>query len=184
MAKRKRPARTATPAASPTPQQTAAEPAGEVVARQVDAAERLEITPRQLRNWMGQPGFPDCSKGYPIGAIEDWRDQRQLKGSEDGAAIQRLRRELLEERVRQERCRAEALERAEQIAAGNVLPRDEYETWLAELIAISRDRLTAIPKELCRCVPKTHHRRLQTEGRAAVDRVLDELARRIEEGPR
>jgi hypothetical protein len=46
---------------------------GSLVKSRKDAAALLGVTPRSLGEWKLRPGFPDCSKGHPIAAIEIWR---------------------------------------------------------------------------------------------------------------
>ena len=147
-----------------------------LILEQKAAADALGITPRSLRDWMKEPGFPDCSAGYDIDEIKRWRDDRAKKGSELGDQAKKLKVATAAQKLRFEKARADAAEREERAAQGNILPRDELETAVAELISLARDRLSGVPKSLSKFLPKTLHRRFQDEATKEVQRILNELA--------
>lgn len=151
-----------------------------LILEQKAAAAALDITPRSLRDWMKEPGFPDCAAGYDVDAIKRWRDDRAKKGSELGEQAKRLKVATAAQRLRLEKARADAAERNEQTAQGNILPRDELETAIAEAISLARDQFLSLPKELCRLAPKALHRKLQDEGEKTVTRILNEFARQLQ----
>lgn len=154
-----------------------------IIREQKQAADRLGITARQLRNWQKEPGFPDCSSGYDLERIAAWREQTARKGSEESDQARKIKLAIAGQKLRQEKARADKAERENEIAKGNILPRDEWEHGLIEMVTVCRDALMAIPRELCRFVPKKYHKRLQTEGEKMVRRHLDHLARSAEDGP-
>lgn len=151
-----------------------------VLREQKAAADALGVTPRTLRDWRAEPGFPDCSAGYDLDAIRRWRDEQTRKGSDEATQAKRLKLATQAQKLRLEKARADAAERAEQAAQGNILPRDECETAIAEMITLARDRLTALPKTLCRIVPRQYHRRLQDEGGKEIARILNEFSASLE----
>ena len=149
------------------------------------AAEQLDITPRALREWMKEPGFPDASNGYDVAAVRRWRNERSKKGSDAGEQAKNLKLATAAQKLRIEKARADAAERAEETAKGNILPRDEFDTAVFEMLSLARDRLLGLPKSLCKLLPKSLHRKVQDEGGKEVTRILNEFAhglQRLAEG--
>lgn len=144
------------------------------------AADQLGITARGLRDWMKEDGFPDVSRGYDVAAIKRWRDERSRKGSEAGDQAKRLKLAQAAAKLRQEVVKANAAERQEEAAKGNILPRDEFETAVSEMISLARDRLIGLPKSLCKLLPKSLHRKVQDEGGKEVARILNEFANALD----
>lgn len=153
------------------------------VVEQKEAARLLGITDRSLRDWMKKPAFPDWSAGYDIAAIRQWAEARSLKNSQKSKSLEQLEREIKQEKLRLERAKADKAERENEIAAGNVLPRDEYETFVREVISVARDRLTLIPRDLCRYVPEKYHKVLQREGAKVIANITDSIAEALSQGP-
>lgn len=150
---------------------------------QKDAAARLGITPTALRQWSKLPGFPDTSAGWDIAAIQQWRQQEDRKGSQQSDQTAQIRLATAAQKLRQEKVKAEQLERKNEQEKGNILPRDEWELFAAELITVARDRLQTIPQSLCRLVPPEFHAAMLTEGAQSVRRILEELSRSLSAGP-
>lgn len=144
---------------------------------QKDAAAHFDITSSALRQWMKRPGFPDCSRGYDTDAIEAFQQTHNLKGSKIAEQAQTLKLAKLAGEVREQKAKADRLERLEEEARGNILRRDEMALASTEAITLTRDRLTAIPQSLCRLVPKKYHQQLRDEGRRLIKNILDEFAR-------
>lgn len=155
----------------------------QIVKLQKEAAELLGVTPTALRQWAKLPGFPDCSNGYDVEAIQRWRQEQDRKGSDTSHTLTKLKLGIQAQELRIKKVRADQAEREEQLAQGNILPRDEYELFAREVITIARDRLQAIPQTLCRLVPKEFHSAILTEGKDHIRRILTELARALEDGP-
>ena len=148
------------------------------------AAEALGVTPRGLRDWMKEPGFPDCSAGYDLEAIADWQAARAKKGSAEGEQARKLKLAITAQKLRQEKAKADAAERSEEEAKNNILRRDEWELFAREAIQMARDRLMLLPQDLCKIVPQQYHRRIIEDGKQVVARILDEFARTLDRGPR
>lgn len=153
-----------------------------IVTLQVEAAERLGVSPKSLRNWIKEPGFPSIKKGYDVEKIQAWRDQLGKKGSEQSLSQQQTNEQLAREKLRKATADADKAEREEEEAKGNVLKRDEYELFVQEHIQVTRDRMILIPRTLCKYIPKKYHVRLRTEGEKEVRKILAEFARNLEEG--
>jgi phage terminase Nu1 subunit (DNA packaging protein) len=153
------------------------------VLEQKEAARILGITDRALRDWIRKPGFPDHSAGYDIAAIRRWADARSLKNSSKAKNREYIEQQIQEQKLRLETAKADKAERENEIAAGNVLPRDEYETFVREVISVARDRLTLIPRDLCRYVPEKYHKVLQREGAKVIANITDSIAEALSQGP-
>ena len=151
-----------------------------VVEQQKEAAALIGVSPKGLRDWMKEPGFPDCSAGYPIDAIRRWQQTRGKKGSEDGDRLRQIKLAREGQRLRRDKAAADRQEREEQVAQGNILPRDELTLATIEHVVLARDRLMGLPKEVCRVVPKRYHRKLQEQGTKIVRTILSEFARGVQ----
>jgi len=81
--------------------------------------------------------------------------------SQEAAALRLVRDKA---RLNQELLKARAMEREEQAASGNVLPRDEWDLFAIEVVQQARDRFMRLPRLLCKHVSPEYHRVLQTEG--------------------
>ncbi len=149
------------------------------VEQQKEAAEILGVTATALRKWMKIPGFPDCSAGFDIPKIRKWQQDTAKKGSQLGTDLQKLKVAREAARLRKERVDADRAERLEEVARGNILPRDELTLSVAEIIQLATIRLMTIPKTLCRHLPKKYHRVLQREGERDVRKILEEMGRSL-----
>lgn len=152
-----------------------------MIEQQKDAAAALGVSPKALRDWMAEPGFPDCSQGYDVAAIEAWRNSRQRKGAELGNLKHAVQVATMQQKLRIEKARADEAEEERERAKGNLLYRDEHALAIREHVTICRD--TMIPEllnETCRLVPKEFHRRVQTEGRRVLEAALERLTRGLQ----
>lgn len=150
-----------------------------------DVAKALGVTPRSLRDWEKKPGFPRVAtwNAAAVAKVREWMEQQDAKGSDGGKIDRDLSRAIKGQKLRMIKAQADAAELKNQIAAGNLLPRDEYLSFCSEVITLTRDRLIAIPKRVAKSVPKKYQRQLISEGMREVGVVLDEFARLLERGP-
>ena len=148
---------------------------------QKDAAKVLGVAPRTLRDWAQLDGFPDCSKGYDLVEVAEWRDTNFRKGSDGDGSPKSVTERLKLEDLRKKKMLNDRIEREDEIALGNILPRDEFRLSVSEIIQVATYRLLTIPKNLCKHVPKKYHRSLQTEGDAEVRKVLAGLSREFDQ---
>lgn len=153
-----------------------------LIESQKQAAGLLGITDRALREWMKEPGFPTWEAGYNIHQIQTWAEGRGRKNSSKAQRMVALEEAIKEQKLRRETLLANKLAREEEEAKGNILRRDEWETFSREQITVARDRLALIPRELCRYVPEKYHKTIQGEGEKIIQKILDELAKNFEEG--
>lgn len=157
-----------------------------------EAAEVLGITAEALRLWTKEAWFPgDATERDPRNRRFNWdtdkiaaaRDAQGRKGSDLDELDREIQRATRQAKLRKLESEARERERKEAEAAGNILPRDEYEAFLAECIVVARDRLLALPKTLARLVTGPTRKKVQTEGERIVRRVLEGLAEAIEKKP-
>lgn len=71
------------------------------------AAKQFGVQPSSFREWMKEPGFPDCSTGYDIDAIKRWRDANQRKGAELTEGLKKLSAAIKGEELKQARIDTE-----------------------------------------------------------------------------
>lgn len=152
-----------------------------LVGSQKVAAEELGVTATALRQWMAQPGFPDCSAGFDLAAIRAWRQERGKKGSEAGETVDRLKTALLAQRVRREKVRADREERHALVDAGELLPRQKWELFAALLLTNLGDAFDQLPDLIAAiCCPdcgRKVHARLAEELDARRNEIAEELRR-------
>lgn len=161
-------------------------PAPSIVPTRKEAARRLGITERALCDWVKDPSFPAGAVGkdarghnrdWNLPAIQAWRDAMGRKGSEpeddERARAAHLRKVEAEAAIKEADARDR--ERKEQVALGNLLPRDEYEAALIEIITVTRDRLLTLPGRLAK-LPSVKNRRVhKTEAARELEKILTSL---------
>ena len=87
------------------------------------------------------------------------------------------------EKLKQAQMQTRAMQRAEAIAEGNILPRDEYTLFIRECIGLARDQLANLPKRLAALASKKDRAKMRDEGERIVRGILDQLAAALETGP-
>ena len=143
---------------------------------QKDAAAHFDITSSALRQWMKRPGFPDCSRGYDTDAIEAFQQTHNLKGSKIAEQAQTLKLAKLAGEVREQKAKADRLERLEEEARGNILRRDEYLLACTEATTVARDMLLALVERIPKLVPKKYQPAVREEVRLVVHGALEACA--------
>lgn len=135
-----------------------------LVPEQTEAARLLGVSTRTLRNWMDVAGFPDCSSGYDLRQIREWRDEQQKKGSLPDE-------KRLEDNARQHAAKTRSLEAKavlDELALaekqGLLVPRDLVIELLAVLATMIRDT----------------SRELQRQGNQGAADLIDDLVGRYE----
>ena len=154
--KRKRP--------PPPPQETPppAPPEPEILLIQGDRAlaAACGVSTRTVYDWRLK-GLPYKQDGrgflYNPEEVERFRQTLQ-KNPETG---EELREEINRAELRRLRAIAEKLERENQIAAGNLLPLDEYETTLIEIVTEARAQFQQLPKRFAGCLCESCQSRLK-----------------------
>lgn len=155
-----------------------------------EAAVQLGISVRTLNEWEHQPWFPASGKtaaGYLVSVIRAASPRMQSSLPADGATedvtpeqYRRLQAQRIREQIRRDKADADKRERENQVAAGELYPRQEIDTLLCELCTVFRDRAADMPKALARLVPQAYRARLVEEGRKSVEKILREIKARME----
>lgn len=164
-------------------------PSPETVPTRKAAAALLGITPRQLGDWAQEPWFPPDAvqtdaRGtrihWNVPLIREARDAMGRKGSDLSGTQKAIKLKSDHEKLRQLEIKTRREEREEQLAQGNILPRDELTLTLRELITMTRDRLLTEPaREIAKDFPKQRRRIFDTCERA-IAKILNDFARQLE----
>lgn len=148
-----------------------------IVIEQKEAADRLGVTARTIRDWRDQHSdFPDCSAGYDLDAITAWRDRLAKKGSEDGDAARKLKLARQAEALKRDRLRTRDAELDIAEREKELLPRPTWELFAANLLSGLADWCEQLPDliagQCCKKCQKTLGDRIKKE----LDRRREQLA--------
>jgi hypothetical protein len=153
-------------------------------------AKRYGVSTNTIAAWR-LAGLP-CTGGgrgrlfvYQVRETDPWVELHR-KPQEAASLTPQTRVKLSREaeKLKQDRLTTTKMEHAAAVAAGNVLPRDEWELFAIEVVQQARDKFMRLPKMLCKHVPAKYHRVLQVEGEADVRKICAEMARHLDDGPR
>src|SRR3990167_1956606 len=155
-----------------------------IVAEQKEAADKLGVTERTLRDWREQhPDFPDCSAGYDLDAITAWRDRLAKKGSDRGTQMQTLKVARAAEALKRDKIRTRKEELHLQEQEKELLPRPSYELFLANILSGLADWCEQLPDllagECCKKCKKAIGPRIKAE----LDRRREQLAEDLKRSP-
>ena len=171
-----------------SPESAAPAAATQLIIEQADAARRLGVTDRQLRNWLREPGFPGISRGYDLAAIRAWIEERGRKGSDQDGASKRIRLARDAERLQIEQCRRQQAELDLRERQRELLPRRGWELFAATLLTQLGDWCDQLPDLVGGVCPKQHRRRIADRLRQELDArrvslraALERQARELEE---
>jgi hypothetical protein len=141
-----------------------------LVARQTEAALRLGVTPRTLRDWRQLDGFPDCTRGYDLEAIQRWRQAHERKGSEAADAARKLKLAITAEKLRQMQLRTRREQLDLELKEGTLLPRKAVEQSVAVLLSALGDWCDQLPDLIAAICP---NQRTAAKVRARLQQELD-----------
>lgn len=149
-------------------------------------AKNYSVSTRTIQNWR-DAGLPfETVKPnwyrYDLDETDSWVETFRSQDS-DQSPIQKLKYEIEEAKLRKELANAERLEREEEEAKGNILRRDEWESFAIELIQVCRGQLLQLGKQTRRHCCAKCQKTVPIELAKLVDKVLQKLAR-MREGPR
>ncbi len=147
-------------------------------------AKRYDVSIKTVQNWIAE-GLPHSgparrrvfrfSKTDPW--VENYRKQSEPVTDDDKATRSRKERAKAD----QEEIKLERMRREEEIAVGNILPRDELTLAIIETVTRARDRmLSEIPREISKRFPN-QRRKIFDVCAETLEISLDQLARDLEQ---
>ncbi len=122
-----------------------AHPKAQIIKEQKEAARLLDVTDRQLRNWRREDDFPDCSSGYDLAAIREWRDRHERTGSAERDAASKLQTALKREKLEQEQIKTEEARLRLAEKQGTLIDRATVELAIAEILTKHGEWCTQLP---------------------------------------
>lgn len=175
---------------------TAKKPSAETIAPEpIDSASRVldgdkafsehyKVSTRTVQTWRDK-GLPHDEIGhnkyrYDLNRTDEWVEAFR-KHDEDTDSIG-FKKELNELKLRAERTKVERLEREEQEARGNILPRSEWEAFVVELIHVTRGQLLQLPKQARRHMCNKCGKKVPDEIDKLIRKALSHLAK-AKDGP-
>lgn len=158
-----------------------------VCATKFDAARELKKrlgrgSVRMLTDWLKQ-GMPGrAGKGgkpgrFPIDEMVVWARENLDDLSPESSEATELVLESKRQKVRQDQLKTENLEIDREERRGNILPRDEWTQFARDAVAVARQQLVSLPRELAGLIsdPKLQ-RTFLDEATKRIKRTLDALA--------
>ncbi len=151
----------------------------DVARTKAEAAARLGVSVRTITNWSRHPAFPDCSRGYPIPDLLEFK--RLFKSGRGDPNLERAARLKAISEARIKLADARRKEREEQVARGRLVDRDVVLDAITGAIAVARDGLMRrVPRELAALVPRKQRQEFLAAAEERVARILDEFASLVE----
>jgi hypothetical protein len=147
-----------------------------VISQQTEAADYLGVTPRTLRDWSNQPGFPDSAKGYDTEAIEAWREREQRKGSTEDQTAKKLKLALTAERLKQAQIQTRRDQLELEKREGTLLPRKGVEESMAVILSSLVDWTEQLPDLIAAIVPADTQAKVRDRLRTELEERRVQLA--------
>lgn len=155
-----------------------------IVQEQKEAAEKLNVTARTIRDWRDQHAdFPDCSRGYDVDAIRAWIDRLAKKGSDRGTQMLTIKLARAAEALKRDKIRTRKEDLALQVQEGELLPRPGYELFLANILSGLADWCEQLPDLLAGECCKKCKPALGPRIKAELDRRREQLADDLKRSP-
>ena len=147
------------------------------------AAKALGITARSLGDWRKLPGFPDCSAGYDIKAIQKWREDHQKKGSAADEQIAAINKALKWEKLQELKKKNHLLDLERDAEEGKLLPRRTYELFVASLLSGIGDWCEQIPALVEAELPAKYGKKARARLEEEFKRMREQLAEDLKRTP-
>lgn len=129
--------------------------------------------PRGVVRWNGSRWKIRPGGGARIvKAYRDYRPYMQRAPLDPEIAEIRRQMELL--KLEQMRIRTREMERKIAFDRGDILPRDEYEIYCAEVLRLIRDRQLSIPKQLASLLPNDQQASFIEEGTRLMVHIINQ----------
>ena len=145
------------------------------------AAAALGIAASTLREWRKEDGFPDCSSGHPIVAIQAWRDSRGRKGSEGAESLSDIKLAREAEQLEHDRIKTHRELINLELQRGELYPRNATELVLSTFFTLYADGCEQIANTLpgTAAVPKKYQPQLRRQLRAEFETLSKQLRESI-----
>lgn len=159
---------------------------------QLIAAQQLGVSARILRGWENEPWWRSefrTTEGYWVGGIRPAAEKagrgKKPKKSESQVNLESAKLQA-EVDIKQAELRKRL--RAEQEELGNILPRDEYETFARELLGMIRSQIEDLPRWLAKRTPEElrpliFHEDEPTQFQREIDKRCRRISKWLDEGP-
>lgn len=148
-----------------------------LIQQQNEAALRLGISPRTLRDWRQLPGFPDCTAGYDLEAIHAWRREYERKGAESHETARKLKLGIAAEKLRQMQIRTRREQLELELKEGTLLPRKAVEQTVAVILSSLADWCDQLPDLIAPICPNRRSaERIRERLKAELDARREQLA--------
>lgn len=141
-----------------------------LIEQQTEAAARLKVTTRTLRDWRLVEGFPNCDAGYDLEAIQAWRRENERKGSESADAGKKISLGIKAEKLRQMQLRTKRDQLDLEAKEATLLPRKAVEQTAAEILSRLGDWCEQLPDLIAQICP---NKRSAEKVRAYLKKELD-----------
>jgi hypothetical protein len=145
------------------------------------AAKWLGVTPKALRNWLAEDGFPDCSKGHPMVAITKWRENRGRKGSRGADSLSEVKLARETEQLEHDRIKTHRELINLDLQRGGLYPRPATELVLSTFFTLYADGCEQIINTLpgTAAVPKKYQATLRKQLRTEFEALSKQLRESI-----
>ncbi|HEY0982383.1 hypothetical protein [Schlesneria sp.] len=154
-----------------------------VIEERISAAKALGVSDRQLGRWKLTEGFPDCSNGYDIDAIQAWREANQRKGSAEDDQIAVINRAIKLEKLKEIKAKNHLAGLAIDEAEKRLLPRQLYEQFIAALLAGIGDWCNQLPGLLEAEIPAKYGKKVKARAAEECRKMRERLAEDLKRTP-
>lgn len=141
-----------------------------VFLRRQAMAERFGVTAQTISKWLSLDEFPGGVSGpWPISEVEAWVEARGRK-SQGFADKDEAQLAKLAEDIRFRRLKNDVMER-------RLVDRSEFLGAVSRLVIRIKDRLQAIPEELCLELPTDLRDDIRAQWQSRIELILTEMSR-------
>jgi phage terminase Nu1 subunit (DNA packaging protein) len=149
-------------------------------------AKHYERSTRTIQTWRdnGLPHepLPPNSYRYDLDLTDPWVAAFSDQSDESPEATE-VRHKISLAKLRTELAKAERLEREEKEATGNILPRDEWESFAVELVHVVRGQFLQLSKQARKHMCAKCQKTVPAEIDRLIDKSLQHIAR-MKDGPK
>lgn len=146
------------------------------------------VSPKTIGGWVayGIPRGTDA-KGrntFETDETDPWvESQRASATTSSNDETRAIRHQLYQQDLVQKEIETQRLRDQYEAERGNILPRDEVETFIRETIEQAQDRFRMIPHRIASLVPEQYREVVLGEAKAIIDSTLIQMAAQLRRGP-